>query len=397
MSGKSSASKKFLSIIFVFFLFVEFFKNGSYQTIDVFLDYFKQKNYDETATTIKEIENKYTSEIWKHRELIDINGFMAGKLNMHGLYSDMGMYITDDKYIVSASEYTSTDYEVNETVDFRNYLEENGINLLYVNEPTKYIDDELFIKEFGVETYSNQNADLFLKRIKQEGVNTIDLRDNIREENIDVSDLFYRTDHHWTTAAGLWATSIMADGLNKYCGYNIDTSYFDEDRFIKNEWKECWLGEQGRKMSLQYVGLDDYTELKPNYKTSFTFEESDGTTYDGNFDDFVDESIYNLDNDVYENGSWHYSYNLKNCINNNVDTGKVLIIGDSYAHVIQPFLSLQVHEVDCIILRNYERNFNLRDFIISSKYDTVIIAYAQFMIGAHDDPESANYRMFMFK
>ena len=31
------------------------------------------------------------------------------------------------------------------------------------------------------------------------------------------------------------------------------------------------------------------------------------------------------------------------------------------------------------------------------EYDTVIIAYAQFMLGSHDDPSSANYRMYSFE
>ena len=126
-----------------------------------------------------------------------------------------------------------------------NVLEANGVNLLYVNEPTKYLDDNLFSNEFGVETYSNRNMDLFLSRIRDAGINTIDLRDNIVEENIDIEDLFYRTDHHWTTPAGLWATQMIVQGLNDTCGYDIDTSIFDKDNYNFTEWKDCWLGEQG--------------------------------------------------------------------------------------------------------------------------------------------------------
>ena len=73
--------------------------------------------------------------------------------------------------------------------------------------------------------------DVFLDRIRGAGVNAIDLRDNIEEENINVSDLFYRTDHHWTTKAGLWASWIIAEGLNDYCGYHIDTSVYDDENY----------------------------------------------------------------------------------------------------------------------------------------------------------------------
>lgn len=72
-------------------------------------------------------------------------------------------------------------------------------------------------------------------------------------------------------------------------------------------------------------------------------------------------------------------------------------MGDSYEQVTEPFISLGVHEVDSLILRNYDSSFNLRNYILENGYDTVIIAYAQFMVGAHDDESSANYRMFTFE
>ena len=267
---------------------------------------------------------------------------------------------------------------------------------MYINEPTKYIDDDLFREQFGVETYSNQNMDMFISRIKEAGIATIDLRDSFEEENLDVCDLFYRTDHHWTTEAGLWAAQIIADGLNEYFNYHIDTSIYDESNFTLTEWTECWLGEQGKKVAETYVGLDDYTEIKPIFTTNYTFKNSKDS-YEGTFDDFINEDVYNLDNDVYENSSWHYSYQRIDCINNDVEFGKVLILGDSYDQITVPFISLGVHEVDSLVLRACDDSFDLRNYILENGYDTVLICYAQFMLGAHDDPNSSNYRMFTFE
>ena len=396
MAKHNSIIKRTFSMIFVLILMIESIRSNSYAVIQRLFDYLGQDKIVEEPLSIDAIDDEFVSTLYLKKDLINLNGLMARRLGMQGFYSNMGMYVTDDKYIVSASPYTSTDYEYNETVAFRDFLESNGINFLYVNEPTKYVDDNLFYKEFGVETYSNRNMDLFLSRIRDAGVNTIDIRDNIASENINVSDLFYRTDHHWTTPAGLWATEIMAQALNDSCGYDIDLSIYDDKNFDITEWKECWLGEQGRKIAASYVGLDDYTEVKPNFETSYIFTNSDGTTWDGTFDDFVNESFYNTENDVYENSSWHYSYNRIDCINNNVENGKILIMGDSYDHVTQPFLSLGIHEVDSLILRNYDDSFSLRNYILENGYDTVIVAYAQFMVGAHDDESSANYRMFTF-
>lgn len=396
MMQEKNIVKKIIASAFVLFLFVGFIKNGSYYAIGTIFDYLKQDHDVKSGSTFAPIETSFIDSLWHKKEFIDLNGILAKLLKMQGFYSDMGMYITDDGYIVSSSDPTSTDYEYMETIALRDFLALRGVNLLYVNEPTKYLDDSLFEEEFGIETYSNRNADLFLSRIREAGVNTIDLRDSIKADGKDVSELFYRTDHHWTTPTGLWATKIMAQALNDHCGYHIDTSIYDPIRFTTREWKECWLGEQGRKVAETYVGLDDYTELKPNYETNFTFKDYDGTLRDGSFEDFIDETIYNTDTNVYENDSWHYAYDRIDSINNNVAEGRVLMICDSYDYVTQPFLSLGVHEVDSLIMRDFDDSFSLRNYIIEKGYDTVIIAYAQFMIGAHDDESSANFRMFTF-
>lgn len=391
-----SVVKKILAVGFVAMLVLGFVKNGSYTYIERLEDYLQQDFEQPGTMEMSSVESEYASNMWKQRTLVDINGMMAKTLKMQGYYSNIGMYITDENYIVSASDYTTTDYEYEQTVALRDFLAVNGINLLYVNKPTKYVDDSIFL-QFGVESFSNQNADCFLARLNSANVKVIDLRENIEKDNLVVSDLFYRTDHHWTTGAGLWATQIIAEELNEKCGYSIDTSIYDADNFVMKEWSECWLGEQGRKISQAYIGLDDYTETKPAYGTNFTFKNEDGTTWDGTFDDFVDEDVYNTDIDVYENGSWHYSYRMRNCINNDVSYGKVLILGDSYDCVTQPFLALGVHEIDTLVLRDCADDFELRNYILENGYDTVIIAYAQFMVGAHDDVASANYDMFTFE
>ena len=247
---------------------------------------------------------------------------------------------------------------------------------------------------FGLETYTNRNADKLVNGLKNAGVPVIDLRENAAAEEMDVKDLFYRTDHHWTVPAGLWASRIMAGGLNEYAGYDIDLSIYGDENFEFRKFENSWLGEQGRKLAGSYIGLDDYTEVKPVFETSFVFKDEEGKT-EGTFDDLISENFYETEEDVYTAPSFHYSYALKGgCVNNDVASGKVLMLTDSYDHVTAPFISLAVHELDTLQLRDLDSSFDLRDYIVKNGYDTVIVSYAQFMIGAHDDPLSANYQMF---
>ena len=173
-------------------------------------------------------------------------------------------------------------------------------------------------------------------------------------------------------------------------------SLYNPENYEMKEWKSCWLGEQGRKAGKTCVGLDDYTEVKPKFGTSYTFKGI-GTLYEGAFDRFIDEWAFDPERDVYESNSWHHAYNRINCINHNAEKGKLLILGDSYAAVTHCFLSLGIHEVDSLILRDHDDSFNLRSYILENDYDTVLIAYAQFMVGGHDNPASSSYRMFTFE
>ena len=390
---RTALLKKLLVYCFVGTLFVGAVKNDS---VNTFLKLLQSAKHD-SEVSASVVDSEYSSAFSGKNTFVDLNGFIARLIGMQGYYMDMGMYVDDNRQVVTTSPETSTDYEYDQLADFNSFLRENNINLLYVNEPTKYVDDNYFEDQFGVKTYSNQNIDKLLNRLDEASIPYVDLRESIAEEGIEVSSLFYRTDHHWTTKAGLWAVKNIATGMNQMCGYNIDESLFDIDKYDVKEWKKCWLGEYGRKVSVKYVGLDDYWEIKPKFSTDYSFKNADGTTTDGTFDTFINEDIYNTDTDVYESASWHYSYSQLNCINNNVSDGKVLMLTDSYDCVTEPFLSLGVHEVDAIILRDQsEENFDLRDYILQNDYDTVLICYAQFMVGAHDDETSANYRMFNF-
>ena len=394
---KESIFKKLLALLFCITIFIFFIKSNSHTALLKIVDYINQDFSEESAPSMSDIESDYAEGLWKNQSFINLNGAMAKLLHMRGYYSSIGMYVTDDYYIVSAYPKTSTDYEYEQMLSFKSFLDEQGVNLMYVNQPTKYVDDSLFSRSFGIESYSNRNADLFLQRISDAGIYVIDLREKMQEDGLNVADMFYRTDHHWTTASGLWATQKIAEGLNAYCGYSIDLSLYDSQNYIFKTWENCWLGEQGKKLAVTYIGLDDYTEIKPNFPTSYTFITKDDGQVDGTFDDFIDETRYNTESDISTASSWHYSYSRRNCVNNNAKYGKVLLLADSFAQVTQPFISLGVGETYSLILRGYDDSFDLRQYIIENEFDTVLICYAQFMIGAHDDPNNVNHRMFTFE
>lgn len=346
------------------------------------------------------------SELPFKSDLIELNGRTMKLAGTRSYYTIInGISITRDNYNVGRYNPTTTDYEVEQMTAFREYLDTKGIGLLYVSEPAKYIDDAFYTEEFGGESYLNRNTDLFLERIGEAGINYVDLRDNIRKDNLDPLDLFYRTDHHWTVPASKWAAAIVAEKLNQDYGYHIDLSLYEDNQFNVVEYKDAWLGEQGKKVALSYIGKDDYTMMEPLYPTSYNIYQRGGdplktSVASGDFGLFINKNIYNPEADPYTSSSWHYAYlgskySMSWSIRNeNADYGKVLVLGDSYEASMFPFLTLGIQDSTLIVPRSLPEGVTVRSIVEQGDYDTVIIAYAQFMIGSHGDEANANYKMF---
>lgn len=379
--------KKALAIFLILLMAFEFIRSGSVNQLRPLAKCALSKE------SISGLDKSFTENVGLRRSLILINGLVSKTAGLKDYYSNRNIYIDSNRYVVGVYPYTSTDFEYEQTVNLYDFLSENGINLLYIDKPVKYIDDDYTAREFGVESYSNRNADLFLSRIKDAGVPVIDLRKELTKDGLNIKDMFYRTDHHWTAPAGFWASKKMAEGLNRYCGYNIDLSIYDDGNYDFTYYDNCWVGEQGKLLGESYIGRDNYTLIRPNFETSYTMT-IDGEITETDFNSFIND--YTFSDTNVDEMSWHYAYKQYNNINHNVDYGKVLMLTDSYDAVTVPFVSLGVHEVNSILRRELPDDFDLKKYILDGDYDTVIISYAEFMIGAHDNPDSANYRMFMF-
>lgn len=134
--------KKILSYIFILVLFVGFVRTNPMVSMTSLATYLNQAVEEETtaaATTadanqkdlisVEDIEQQLVNSMSLKNSLIDFNGAMAKQMGMRGFYGDIGINLSEDGYIISASPYTTTDYEYEQTVDFAQFLQQNNINL----------------------------------------------------------------------------------------------------------------------------------------------------------------------------------------------------------------------------------------------------------------------------
>lgn len=350
-----------------------------------------------------QIKSLYDNQFTYKQMWLEMNGMVAKSLNMKNYYNSSNVYITDSNYIISKNEHTTTDYEYEQVLKLNEYLEANEIQFLYVNAPTKYLNDDIFTDEFAVESYTNRNADTFLKRIKSEGVPYLDLRENIVQQGLDIESMFYRTDHHWTTNSGLWAAKQVALELNTNHGYKIPMDLYEEDRYFYQEYKDIWLGEQGNKVSATRIGMEDFCLILPNFETSYHITNPHSELLynglDGTFQNMVDLELFSDNAIQYKNKSLYYSYmsweaHDTSIHNNLIDKGDILLLSDSYSQVFAPFFSLGVQNVKVLNMRAFQGD--LTEYIDENEFDTVIVLYSETMLGAHDDVNNSNYNMFRF-
>ena len=336
-------------------------------------------------------------------KMVDANGKFNKKAGLRETFRDNGGVILDNGYITGVYPKTSTNYEYRQTKKLYRFLNKNGIDFLYVNKPTKYTDDNVIAAELGLDSYTNRNADKFLRRISEAGINALDLRKML--DGKDPFSYFYRTDHHWTVPAGQEGADNIAFELEKDFGYEVDHSISGKENYKYKTYKKLWLGEQGKKIGKTYVGMDDFTLVTPKFDTSFTVGKRGKEGKTGSFakvlvnkKDIRKAVKKKNGTDSYHGSSLHYSYNgnTGRIINNGKCCDKkILVVGDSYDTVTNAFLALYFKQVDSIIMRTFKKD--LHEFILENDYDAVIVSYAQFMIGAHDKKDSANRMMFSFQ
>lgn len=265
-----------VSIFLLVVVSVFFFKSNAFSYVDESIGAVKNEVVtaweekhpkevkDETTSatpvvTFSQVSTNFLNGLYSKVQLCELNGGVAKRLGYVDFYRNTGGILLDNGYVTGVYAQTSTDYEVQQIMELQSFCDTEGVKLLYVNEPTKYIDDKIIEEKLGQKSYVNQNTDMFLCRLDEVGINYIDLRDNIVEEGKDSFSMFYRTDHHWTVESGKWAAEIVAEELNRNYGYCIDLDIYDDSKYTYVQYEEAWLGEQGKKLSKAYVGLDDFT------------------------------------------------------------------------------------------------------------------------------------------
>lgn len=185
---------------------------------------------------------------------------------------------------------------------------------------------------FAVTDDQNKQMDDFFKKIQSIGINPVDVRDTFKN-NKEKIELYYHTDHHWTTDGAYLAYQDFAkkNKLNSNIKYDALA--------VKNDFRGTLASKSGFTNGLNDMIKIYLPKEGQNYKNSVIFysDTKEKTT-----------EFYKLNNlkkkDTYTvfGGSNHPIYSIKTPVSSQ---RKLLLIKDSYANSFIPFLSQDYREI----------------------------------------------------
>ena len=347
-----------------------------------------------------------TVEAWATNRLVGYGRIVEAAKRYEGLigwnfapYSEENGIVTlSDGYLTTFIEERDVSEAAASVADFAAFCQSEGVDFLYAQAPYKIcrVDDANLA---GVVDFSNQNADELLRLLREAGVETWDIREEIHRRSLAHHSLYYRTDHHWRAETAFRASRWLLEQLAQRFGYeDVDPGRLDANRFYRVNYPGWFLGSQGRKLTLARTVPEDFSLIYPFEPTEFHYEiPNAGIDQVGGFS--VTYHMEQLSEPDYYNKDPYLAYGYGNQplirIENKLlrSNRRVLLIHDSYGNPVSAFLAMALRYVDAIDPRGYGES--LRDYIRETGPDTVIVLCNPGQITAPD--WEGHWSMFDFR
>lgn len=331
---------------------------------------------------------KTESELNEHlhaREwLFEFKGLFNRLIDKRYVY---GLYKLENGHLVTPSLRTDIDDKLKNLIAFHDWCSGRSIPLLYINLPAK--SENKFFAHYGLESFSGENADELLAGLEAHGIDYLDMRDHFPSAGLDSLDIFFKTEHHWKISAGLFSARVISQYINDHYQLGLDTDVIAPDKMHMEFMPQSWVGESGRRTSIAFSGKEDFEYITPLDPGSFHLmipdREIDET---GGFSVMINESVFQKP-DLYRD-SFYYAYLFGNDPLQVIDnleerSGRILIIKDSFAQSVNPFLAMTADELTSWDVR-YNKE-DLREYLTDNPVNIVVVMYTESFIQS---------RMFQF-
>ena len=335
-----------------------------------------KKNSDEENRVLQQLpsfsvsaykEGRFESKIENYAsdQFILRNGFIrlktAADTALGGLESN-GVYKCRDNYLMEDITVPTKDVKESNTSALTAFKEANpDLKMYFLLAPNaaNILSDKLPV---AVSTASqNKYMDDFFETVESLGITPIDVRDTFKEAEKD-TQLYYRTDHHWTTD-GAYLAFGQVDSVME-----LDNKVTYTDYAVKNDFRGTLASKSG------FVnGMDDAIKIYLPAEDSEGYENSViyySDTKEKTTQFYQVDSLDTKDAYTVFGGSNHPMYTVRTPL----DTDRhLLLIKDSYANSMVPFLSQCFSEIVVVDPRYFYDN--IQDIISSESITDVLFLY----------------------
>ncbi|MGD9559631.1 MAG: DHHW family protein [Oscillospiraceae bacterium] len=236
---------------------------------------------------------------------------------------------------------------------------EGKVQVMVVPSPANVLADKL---RWGPpQMDENTLLDTLFAELSAAGANGIDLREAFIQADAAGQQVYYRTDHHWTTTGGaLLAYQALCEATGKTPTVPSDALLVDVEGFLGTNYAKT-LRPFTRPDTLRYYDLPNpMTIYKPQTDGGLSEQQTD----------IMDKS--QLDKfDKY--AAFLHGNNGYSVIEGNGE-GSILVIKDSYGNCFVPYLVESYAQVGVIDLRDWVAGID--SVIEQDGYDDILVLYS---------------------
>lgn len=243
------------------------------------------------------------------------------------------VFMCKDNYLmenISKADAKKMENNYNSLAKLKQLYPNINMDFMLVPNAANIMSDKLPL--FAVTEDQNKQMDDFFKKIQSIGINPVDVRATFKK-NKEKIELYYHTDHHWTTDGAY----LAYQDFSKKNKLNSNIKY--DALAVKNDFRGTLASKSGFTNGLNDMIKIYLPKEGQNYKNSVIFysDTKEKTT-----------EFYKLNNlkkkDTYTvfGGSNHPIYSIKTPVSSQ---RKLLLIKDSYANSFIPFLSQDYREI----------------------------------------------------
>lgn len=338
------------------------------------------------STFTSSVDNNSVEYLSNHSKFMDINSLYNNVINTRVVKKDDETVVKMDNGYLSGEVKSIPNSSIKQYVkNIKELQNKTHTPIVYVMAPEKGYNGGI---PSNAQNYIKSNCDRFINELKRNSLDYLDLRDAMNKQKISEKMAFFNTDHHWKPSTGLWATEEICKKLNMNYDFTYSKKLIDISNYNIKKYDNYFLGSYGKKVGTYFTkyGLDDFELITPKFDTELVVNNPvKKQKKSGKFEDTIINSKSLSYDDVYD--SWVYStYSYGDNALQIIDNKKsdknaktILVVRDSFAGVVTPYLSLECKQLHILDLRESvigtDRIKSVSDYANKIKPDYIIILY----------------------